>query len=212
MYPETHAHAQRHVQGRARALPTARTRTQLGSVLHSGPGSQHPQAGPLQARCSPDLLLPAARLWLAPWSSGPPTISRPPTGPGPGPGLQDGNCPILPCADSAKLHTQKWSQASGACCSLLGASARGRQEGAKILWWQREEQPQPPVRACLVRLLASSSPSHPPSAGLGLPASVMGQHARPTEVSIKGPHHLPDERKLLPPHNSSETQTVLCLG
>lgn len=64
---------------------------------------------------------------------GPCHISRPPAGPRPGPRLLEGNCPTLPGADSATFHTQLWSQASEACWSLLGAAARGRQEGAKIL-------------------------------------------------------------------------------
>lgn len=59
-------------------------------------------------------------------------------------------------------------------------------------------------------------PSHPPSAGLGLPTPEMGQRARPMD-GVKCTYHLPDEREALPhlllslAYNNSETQVELPL-
>lgn len=50
------------------------------------------------------------------------------------------------------------------------------------------------MQACLARLLVSSSPSHPPSAGPRLLTSVVGQYTCPTDVSTKYTYHLPDDK------------------
>lgn len=52
------------------------------------------------------------------------------------------------------------------------------------------------VQACLARLQASSSPSHPPSAGLRLLTSEMRQYPGPNDMSIQYTH-LPDDRGTL---------------
>lgn len=54
------------------------------------------------------------------------------------------------------------------------------------------------MQACLARLLASSPPSHLPSAGLKLLTSEMGQCAHPSDIAIKWTHHLPDDKGILP--------------
>lgn len=74
-------------------------------------------------------------------------------------------------------------------------------------------------RSCSCREKSSPScraglpgPSHPPSGGLGLPTSEMGQHAHPTD-SVKCTYHLPALPHLLLSlaYNNSETQVELPL-
>ena len=50
--------------------------------------------------------------------------------------------------------------------------------------------PVPATQACPARLLASSSPSHPPSVGLRWLTSEMGQYVCPSDTSIKWTLHL----------------------
>lgn len=118
----THTKALRDTSPHAQALPATRMantmglcsdlRLQLSESLNRLSSSQLLSC-PAPASC---LALARSR------DSVPPPSLHLPTGPRPGPRLQDGNCPILPSADSAKFYTQKWRQASRACCSPLGTS------------------------------------------------------------------------------------------
>lgn len=129
----THKGTLRDTSPHTQALPAARIVNTMGlcSDLRLQLSASLSRLSSSQVRSCPT---PASCLALAhSGDSVPPPSLHLPTGPRPGPRLQDGNCPILPGADSARFYTQKWRQASRACCSPLGTSWRRWQDGARIL-------------------------------------------------------------------------------
>lgn len=111
-----------------------------------------------------------------------------PTGPAPGPRLQNGNCPILTVANSTKFHTQQWSQASRLVVARL-VHQHGGGSGKPRSYSNRQNRPSS-MQALLRDLCCCLSKP---------PTSEMGQCGCP-QWHAKLTHPLPDDKEPLPNH------------
>lgn len=124
MYPHVHTHkgtlrdTGRHVQAwpAARHMHKARLCSELRPRFSASPSCCSP------ARSSPDPLLPAASLWLAPWCSGPPTIPSSAHWPWPRPQAPGWQLPQMPTQPN-------FTPRSGARPARLVAARLGHQHG-----------------------------------------------------------------------------------
>lgn len=169
----------------AQASPAAR---QTHACMHTDRTRVSAREYP-QARSSAVCPLPAAQLRLAPGTQALPSPFHLPHWPQPRPQAPGWQLPHSPrCRLSQVSHPKVEPGQQGLLQPAWGISmgvAGGSQNPALV-----ERGTARATQACPARLPASSSPSHPPSAGLRQPTSEMGQYVCPSDTSIKWTLHL----------------------